>query len=298
MWSVYGIMLEINKIIQGDCLEVLSAFPDNCIDFIITSPPYADNRKSTYGGSPPEKYIEWFLPISEQLQRVLKPNGSFILNIKEKVVDGERHTYVIELILELIKQRWLWIEEYIWYKKNSFPGEYNGRLRDAWERCLHFTKDKEFKIFKESVMVPKGDWANSRFKKLDKRTGLYVDKSLEELSTNDKMTNHPATGSGMRRNISNWKDKELVYPDNVLYTATECSNQGHPAVFPIELPKWFIRLFTEVNDLVLDPFMGSGTTAVAAKLLKRNYIGIELKQSYIDGALKRLNKTRSPLYAK
>ena len=77
-------------------------------------------RKKTYGGIHPDEYVEWFLPISKELLRVLKPTGTFILNIKEKVLDGERSTYVMELILQMRKQGWLWTEEFIWHKKNSY----------------------------------------------------------------------------------------------------------------------------------------------------------------------------------
>ena len=131
--------MEINTDIKlGDCKEILKELPKNTIDLIVTSPPYADQRKSTYGGIPPKKYVEWFLPISKELLRVLKPTGSFILNIKERVVSGERSTYVMELILEMRKQGWLWTEEYIWHKKNCYPGKWPNRFRDAWERLLHF----------------------------------------------------------------------------------------------------------------------------------------------------------------
>ncbi|NLA49085.1 MAG: site-specific DNA-methyltransferase, partial [Bacteroidales bacterium] len=92
----------------GDSKEVLKKIPGNSVDLIFTSPPYADQRKNTYGGIHPDKYVEWFLPISEQLLRVLKPTGSFVLNIKERVTNGERNTYVMELILEMRKQGWLW----------------------------------------------------------------------------------------------------------------------------------------------------------------------------------------------
>ena len=126
------------KLYNGNCLDVLKTFEDNTIDLIVTSPPYSDQRKSTYGGIHPDKYVEWFLPISLELLRVLKPTGSFVLNIKEKVCNGERHTYVIQLILALREQGWLWTEEYMWHKKNSFPGKWPNRLRDGWERLLHF----------------------------------------------------------------------------------------------------------------------------------------------------------------
>ena len=129
-------------------------------DLIMTSPPYAEKRISSYGGTPPSKYVEWFLPISKQLLRLLKPQGSFVLNIKEHPIGGERQTYVLELILEMRKQGWRWIEEYCWYKKNSFPGKWNNRFRDSWERCLHFSKQKEISMYQDSVTVPIGAWAN------------------------------------------------------------------------------------------------------------------------------------------
>src|SRR3989338_8562316 len=132
----------VTNIILGDSKNKLLELDDNSVDLIITSPPYADQRKNTYGGISPEKYVEWFLPISEEMLRVLKPSGTFILNIKEKVVSGERHIYVLELILALRKQGWFWTEEFIWHKKNSFPGKWPNRFRDAWERLLQFNKTK------------------------------------------------------------------------------------------------------------------------------------------------------------
>ena len=98
----------------------MKRLPDNSVDLIFTSPPYADQRKNTYRGIHPDKYVEWFLPISGELLRVLKPTGTFVLNIKEKVVKGERSTYVMELIIAMRKQGWLWIEEFIWHKKKCF----------------------------------------------------------------------------------------------------------------------------------------------------------------------------------
>lgn len=92
----------MKKIINSDCLFALkTGYPDSHFDLIFTSPPYADARKSTYGGLKPDQYVEWFLPISAELFRVLKPEGSFVLNIKEKVVKGERHTYVLDLIVAM-----------------------------------------------------------------------------------------------------------------------------------------------------------------------------------------------------
>ncbi len=249
----------------GDCKNILKQFPDNTVDLIFTSPPYADQRKNTYGGIHVDNYVEWFLPISEQLLRVLKPTGTFILNIKEKVVDGERSTYVMELILEMRKQGWLWTEEFIWHKKNSYPGKWPNRFRDSWERLIQFNKEKKFNMYQDEVMVPMGDWAKTR---------------LKNLSNTDKIRDTSKVGSGFGKNISNWINREKAYPSNVLHLATECNNKNHSAAFPEGLPEWFIKLFTQPGDVVLDPFMGSGTTNLVAQRISRNSIGIEILEEY------------------
>jgi len=266
------------QIILGDCKQKLKELGDNSIDLIFTSPPYADQRKNTYGGIHPDKYVDWFLPISKELYRVIKPSGTFVLNIKERVVAGERHTYVIDLILEMRKQGWIWTEEYVWHKKNCYPGKWSNRFRDSWERLIQFNKSKKFNMYQESVMVPVGDWAKNR---------------LKNLSQTDKSRDESKAGSGFGKNVSHWLDREYAYPTNVIHMATECGNKNHSAVFPEALPEWFVKLFTKEGDWVLDPFVGSGTTCKAAQSLKRNSIGIELQQGYYDLALKRTEVKQS-----
>lgn len=274
--------MQINtEILFGDSKEVLKTLPDNSVDLIFTSPPYADQRKNTYGGIHPDKYVEWFLPISKELLRVLKPEGTFILNIKEKVVKGERSTYVIELILEMRKQGWLWTEEFIWHKKNSFPGKWPNRFRDSWERLLQFNKQKKFNMYQEEVMVPMGNWAKSR---------------LKNLSEKDKKRDNSKVGSGFGKNISNWVNREKAYPTNVLHLATECNNKNHSAAFPESLPEWFIKLFTKQGDTVLDPFMGSGTTNFVAKRMNRNSIGIEIIPEYYNMVKEQLETPKLILF--
>jgi len=250
---------------QGDCLNILQSYPDECVDLIVTSPPYADQRSSTYGGIKADDYVDWFLPRAAQFFRTLKSSGSFILNIKEKAVNGERHTYVLELIIELRKQGWLWTEEYIWHKKNCYPGKWPNRFRDAWERCLHFTKKRQFKMNQQAVMVPMGDWAHTRLKALGK---------------NDVVRYESQVGNAFAKNIANWKGREMAYPTNVLHLATETANKRHSAAFPLALPQWFIKLFSDPGDLVLDPFAGSGTTLEAATALARRAVGIEINTEF------------------
>ena len=302
----------IGTIQTADSGTFIRNIPDESVNLIVTSPPYADKRKRFYGSVHPNKYVEWFLPIAKELLRVLKQDGSFILNIKEHPRDGERDTYVLELILELRKNGWYWIEEYCWYKKNSFPGKWPNRFRDSWERCLHFSKNKKFAMYQDEVKVPIGDWAEKRFK---------------SLSDEDFKRHVSSTNGSLGRNVSNWLDRKRVYPHNVVVLeeerflngviqeefeetetpseeyvtpnliefATVCHNKNHSAAFPIELPTWFIQLFSKKGDVVLDPFIGSGTTAVAAALMEREYIGIEKKKEFAQMArtsLKELQKEK------
>jgi site-specific DNA-methyltransferase (adenine-specific)/site-specific DNA-methyltransferase (cytosine-N4-specific) len=282
---------------QGDCLDLLPTIESSSVHLIVTSPPYADKRKHTYGGIAPDDYVDWFVPRSAEFMRVLREDGSFVLNIKEGVYDGERHPYVYELVLALRKQGWKLIDDYVWAKANSFPGWWPSRFRDGWEHCYHFSKSLRPRMFQDTVKEPIKGWATKR---------LDGDKSYDEIRRNS------ATGSGSSLRVANWKNREFVFPDNVLdfdfnmeeiqaqlaemqtwmaqlaqmdpHTppnevlrfATECSNRGHSATFPVSLPDWFIRLFTAPGDVVLDPFAGSGTTGVACKALGRECIQIEL----------------------
>ena len=265
----------------GNALEILQKVEKESIDLVVTSPPYADSRTNTYGGIKPDEYNEWFLPVTQELLRILKPTGTFILNIKEKVVNGERHTYVIELILNMRKQGWLWTEEFIWHKKNCYPGKWPNRFRDAWERLLQFNKNKFFKMYQEEVMIPIGDWAEKR---------------LSNLSNTDKIRETSKVGSGFGKNVSNWVGKDKVYPTNVLHLATECGNKNHSATFPYALPEWFIKLFTRPGDVVLDPFMGSGTAIFAALNMGRKAIGIDINPEYYNLVLGKIQNQQQILF--
>lgn len=255
--------MKLNVILQGDCLHQLNVYPQDFFDLIVTSPPYAEARKSTYGGIPVAEYVDWFLPRATQFFRVLKPTGTFILNIKENAHRGERQTYVIELVLALKAQGWLWTEEFIWHKRNSVPGKWPNRFRNAWEHLYQFNKKRKFAMYQDAVMVPVGEWAASRSFSSD------FDRS--------RHTNKTQSGFGMRR--ANWKDRQQVYPTNVLHLATEGRNYKGSAVFPVAIPDWFIRLFTQPGDVVLDPFIGTGTTAIAALRLGRCYVGVDILES-------------------
>ena len=171
------------------------------------------------------------------------------------------------------KRGWLWTEEFVWHKKNCYPGKWPNRFRDAWERLLQFNKERKFKMNQDAVMVPVGGWYDGR---------------MRNLSAADRTRDESKVGSGFGKKVENWLGRDQVYPTNVLHRATECGNRKHSAVFPNWLPEWFIDLFTDPGDTVLDPFMGSGTTAFAALGRGRDVIGIEAHEPYYEELKERM----------
>jgi len=277
------------KIICGDSQKVLPTLSEKA-QLIVTSPPYADARKSHYDSIHPDKYATWFIDFHRPFWNVLDDNGSFILNIKDKIVNGIRHRFVWETILSLEEAGWKSIDDYIWYKTNPMPGYWPNRLRDGWEYCFHLAKTLKPRIYQENVKVPIGGWTEARLSNLK-----------------DKARHNSANKSGFGRDLRNWVDKEKVLPSNVLklsepeeqeeLTPTNVidlalvgKNYHHPAVFPVGLPAFFIRLFTEEGGLVIDPFSGSGTTGIAAINLNRNSILIDNNEEYCQIAYKRIKE--------
>ena len=122
-------------------------------------------------------------------------------------------------------------------------------------------------MFQDAVRVPIGDWAKTR---------------LNNLSETDMIRDDSKNNSGFGKRIANWLNKDTVFPTNVIHFATECNNKKHSAAFPDALPGWFIKLFSEEGDIVLDPFAGSGTTLFVAQRMGRESIGIEIIPEYVE----------------
>lgn len=260
----------IQKLIQGDALQELKTIPDASVDLVVTSPPYADKRKNAYESVQPDLYADWLFNISQQLMRVIKDQGSVIVNVKEGCHKGTRQKYVLQYLLKMA-EKYLWIDTFIWNKTNPLPTGSKKRLKDSWENCFHFAKTTKYKFFPLAVSAPTTSaWAEGQKKRKNKNA--YATKN--------------GSGFHMKKRCTN----DQVRPGNVLTGAKSCLNLPHPAVFPPYLPTFFIKLMSEPGDTVLDPFAGSGTTLLAAKELKRNYIGIELSPPYVTLAQERLKK--------
>lgn len=259
-------------VIHGDSRVELAEF-NGQVDLIVTSPPYADARKNHYDSIHPDKYAEWFLTFHEPFFNALKPTGSLVINIKDKVLDGVRHRYVWHVIEALSERGWYAIDDYLWQKPNPMPGYWPTRLRDGWEYCFHLSKSKRPYFNADAVRKPIGDWVESR---------------LRNLGKNDVSRHNSVNASGFGRDISKWVGKQTVLPSNVLNIPLVGKNKGHPAVFPVDLPLFFIKLLCPENGLVIDPFAGSGTTGIAALSLGRQCVLIDNNLEYCQQALDRL----------
>lgn len=262
------------QILHGDCQRELHAFV-NQVDLIVTSPPYADARKQHYDSISPNDYADWFISFHNTFWHALKPTGSLVLNMKDKIVNGVRQHYVWETIEKLIGLGWYCIDDYIWHKKTSMPGYWPTRLRDAWEYVFHLAKVKAPYINQEAVKVPIASSTQQRL------------TSFENLKSHFIRSN---TGSGFQRDLANWHNKKKVLPTNVLHLSPENRNKNHPAVFPVALPQFFIQLLSKPNDLIVDPFAGSGTTGLAALSLHRRCVLIDNQIAYCEIAKQRITK--------
>ncbi len=261
-------------VIHGDSRVELNNFVGK-VDLIVTSPPYADARQKHYDSVHPDDFVDWFLTFHEPFFNALKPTGSLVINIKDKVVDGTRHRYVWRTIEALSDRGWFAIDDYIWHKTNPMPGYWPTRLRDGWEYCFHLAKSKRPFFNSDGVRKPIGDWVNSRLNKLGK---------------NDLSRHNSATNSGFGRDISKWVGKKTVLPSNVISAAVVGKNRRHPAVYPVEIPSFFISLLSPEGGLIVDPFAGSGTTGIAALRLGRNCVLIDNNEKYYIEAQNRLQQ--------
>lgn len=260
--------IKLDNIANKDCLEYMKSLPDNYIDAVITSPPYAEQRATTYGGISTEYYPEWMTEIGKEIYRILKPTGSFVLNIKEHVHNGARDVYVLKTVL-MLSEIFIWSDTFIWNKTNPFPTGSKKRLKDGFEYCYFFTKTNNHKFYPNNVLVQStSKWLESEKKRKNK--GQH------------NVTN----GSGM--NMSSRYVSDMVRPSNVITLPIDSTNHKHPATFPVSLPTFFIKLLTEENDIVYDPFAGSGSTLVASKQQNRHYIGSEICAEYVKIAQERL----------
>lgn len=283
------------ELLTGDCFDLIKNQPDNSVDLVITSPPYSDiiNYGKNVSTKKPDEYVDWILPLFREIHRVLKPSGSFILNINDKTEDGYRSTYIYELISRNSKETKLKLyDTYFWHKKNGLPNGGKRRFRNTTEFIFHFCKDtKHMKFYMDRVMEEPKASSNERYKySIDEPQGQVIDGKRVKTRTlypQRKMIEGVSTYTYVEKDIPT-----KVRPDNVFRFSTAAAARDnlikHPAPFHKELPLYFINLLTDIDDVVLDPFSGIATTGMACKELDRRYIGYELNESYTEYAINRI----------
>jgi site-specific DNA-methyltransferase (adenine-specific) len=263
-------LLGEHRVLCGDASGDLSRlFAGAVAQLVVTSPPYASQRKydeaSGFRPIAPETYEEWFEPIQANIASVLAPDGSYLLNIKEHCEDGQRHLYVKDLtIAHVRKWGWRFVDEFCWRDSNNgVPGAWPNRFKDAWEPVFHFSLSAEIKF-----------------------------RPLANASDSDAVfayspdTAKTKTGSGLLGAKATQEKHGKARPSNVVEVAA-ASSGGHSAAYPVALPAWFVRAFTDAGDVVFDPFLGSGTTLIAAEQTGRVCYGTELSPRYVDVIVRR-----------
>jgi DNA modification methylase len=277
----------------GDSLKVMQAIPDKCVNLVVTSPPYALHFKKAYGNVDKSEYVKWFLPFASEIKRILSDDGSFVLNIGGSYNAGSptRSLYHFKLLIELVEQIGFYLaQECFWYNpaKMPVPAEWvtvrRVRVRDSVEYVWWLSKGQYPKANNRAVLKkysadmhrlnghgltsttrPSGHNIKESFSKIESG-GSIPPNVIEELAT-DLLR--------FGNNVAN---------DN--YTL-KCKAHGitvHPARFPAALPDFFIKLLTEIDDVVLDPFAGSNTTGSVAERLERRWIAVDSVQEYLEAS--------------
>lgn len=281
----------LNKFLCGDCTQRLGEIDSESIDLIITSPPYADQRD--YGTTDTkiaaDGYVEWFRPKAEQIYRVLKNDGSFVLNINDKVVEGFQHLFVFKLVIMLCDEiGFHLVRDYIWHNPATPPNVYStgkfGRTKKSHEYCFWFSKSENWTFNMDAIRTPykkgmdkflKGEGGGERSE--NKRP------STHSFDCGKVWANHGGADPGTVISISNTNSNDSFMK--------LCKEKGiaHPARFPEKLVEFFVLSGSNKGDIVLDPFSGSGTTAVVAAKNNRRWIGIDANQQYCELAQERIN---------
>lgn len=279
-----------NKFIVGDCEEIMRNFPSKSVDLILTSPPYADQRNYGTNNSSisPDEYIKWFTPKARQFFRVLKDNGSFVLNINDKIVGSYQHLYVFELVIHLCKKvGFHLVRDYIWYNPATPPNVFSrggfGRTKKSHEYCFWFSKGPEWTFNMDPIRKPYGrDMQKFLLGKGKGDRSANIRPSTHNFNCEKVWTDNGGSDPGSVIEIGNTNSNDLF--------SKLCKERGiaHPARFPEKLAEFFILSGSEKNALVLDPFSGSGTTAVSAARNGRRWIGIDSSCDFTDLATARM----------
>lgn len=274
----------------GDSLALLKNVPEKSINLILTSPPFALTRKKEYGNKSAEEYVEWFLEFAKEFKRVLKDDGSFVLDLGGAYLPGYpvRAIYQFELLVRLCKELGFFLaQDFYHYNPSRLPAPAEWvnirriRVKDSVNVVWWLSVTENPKANNRNVLKPYSD-------------------SMKNLLENGYKAKMRPSGHDISTKFQ--KDNNGAIPPNLLTLANTESNSSymrrcaevgikpHPARFPLDFPKFFIEFLTDKNDIVLDPFAGSNTTGQAAELLMRKWLAFELDLTYLQGSVYRFQE--------
>lgn len=261
-------------------LLAMRRLPPESVDLVITSPPYALHFKKEYGNADQQNYVSWFLPFAREIWRLLKPTGSFVLNVGGAWTPGAptRSLYQFRLLLALCDEIGFHLaQEFFWYNpaKMPAPAEWVNvrriRVKDSVEYIYWLSKTTSPKADNNQVLQPYSKDMQRLIARGLKQTKRPSGHAIKETFCQDKGGSIPGNLIQCGNNESN---------SDYIRRSKQQGRKIHPARFPAELPQFFVSFLTEEGDLVVDPFAGSNTTGAVAEALKRRWIAVELNPEY------------------
>ncbi len=275
----------------GDSIELMRALPDSCVNLIVTSPPFALQRKKQYGNVDASEYVEWFIGFAREFYRILADDGSFVLDLGGSWIKGEptRSLYQFELVIELCKhlfpddpaRHFYLAEEFFWYNPARLPSPAEWvnvrrvRVKDAVNTVWWLSKTPNPKANNRNVLQP---YSESMRSLLKNGYRAKLRPSGHDISTNFSKDN----GGAIPANLL-----QIANTESNSYYQQMCRKTGipvHPARFPAKLPEFFIKFLTDAEDVVLDPFAGSNVTGEVCERLERQWLSMELSEEYLRGS--------------
>ncbi|MBN2303592.1 MAG: site-specific DNA-methyltransferase [Anaerolineae bacterium] len=268
----------------GDSLALMQRIPDNAVNLVMTSPPFALKRKKEYGNVHAKEYVEWFLPFAEQMKRIVTDDGSIVIDIGGTWIKGQptRSLYHFRLVIALVEELGLHLaQEFYWYNPAKLPSPAEWvtvrriRVKDAVNTVWWLSKSPFPKATNRNVLKP-------------------YSESMKALLKNGYRAQKRPSGHDISDNFS--QDHGGAIPPNLIELANTDSNSGylqecraqnikpHPARFPHGLPEFFIKFLTDPGDLVIDPFAGSVVTGDVCDTLDRRWLAFEIQEDYLQAS--------------
>ena len=273
----------VGEVHQGNAKDVLQEMPENSVDCVITSPPYWNLRdygvEDQLGAEDSyQDYIQKLVNICSLIKNVLKERGNFNLNLGDTYQNKNKMNIPHRVAIELQNDGWIERNDIVWEKLNPIPDTPNDRRANVFEYFFHFVKNKEYYYDLDSIREPYAEVSKERSKYSFKESNNYEVGNAESFSED-------TVASGKGKN-----------PGDIIKTATASYSDAHFATYPTDLIEPLVKSSCPEGGIVLDPFIGSGTTAIVCENLNRKWIGIDLNKDYVDMSYDRIGEESSKIF--